>query len=155
MKKAAVTAGACTLLAGCPGPATGVRENPEVKASPANPMTAAPCPPGSLQAMEQLGIRIGEQKDGEIAGQEVGEWVHLPEGETRVNLLQRWGQLRGGKTTLSGRLIFGQKRVWGHFTEATTLEGTKYPVCLEWQEDRKPDGRILTSVELKAVREFK
>jgi hypothetical protein len=71
-----------------------------------------------------------------------------------VDLLQRWGQLRGGKTTLTGRLIFGQKRMWGHFTQAT-FEGKTYPVCMEWQYFRQPDGRISTSVELKAVREFK
>jgi serine/threonine-protein kinase len=39
-------------------------------------------------------------------------------------------------TRLSGRIYFGEKRVYGRFTEARTPAGETYPVCLElWDDD--------------------
>lgn len=145
-KKAAAVLSTCATL-GCSGPTAEVR--------PLRPVTAEPCPPGSLEAMEKLGIRIGKEADGVFAGQEGGEWIKVNEGWTTVQLGERLGELRGGRQTLlTGRLIFGEKYAWGHFVQATTHEGQTYPVCLEYWGQFN-DGKLLSTVGVKAVREFK
>jgi eukaryotic-like serine/threonine-protein kinase len=148
-KKAAAVLSTCATL-GCTGPTAEVRP-----VRPLRPVTAEPCPPGSLQAMEKLGIRIGKRADGVFAGQVVGEWIKVNEGWTTVQLGDDLGELEGGRQTLlTGRLIFGEKHVWGHFVQATTKEGKTYPVCLEYRDEIR-DGKLFSSVEVEAVREFK
>jgi serine/threonine-protein kinase len=60
--------------------------------------------------------------------------------DTPVFVFGNWrtstGQLAlPGKTRLSGRLYFGEGRVYGRFTEARTPTGETYPVCMEMIEE--------------------
>ena len=149
VKKAAALVATCTTLA-CSGPGAAVR--------PA-PVTAEPCPRGSLEAMEQLGISIGEEGDVDYTWRQEGQMLAtVSEGWTTVMLQKNLGELKGGTlhgTLLSGRIILGEKRIWGHFTQATTPEGKTYPVCLEYRDREVDPGKFFTSFDVKAVREFK
>lgn len=145
VKKAAALAGACASLS-CSGPSTEVR-------SP--PVTAEPCPQGSLEAMEKLGIRIGKEADGEFS------WFHgnvtmvkVNEGWTTLRTFEDLGELEAS-TVLSGRIILTEKWAYGHWVQATTEQGKTYPVCLESREERNDEGEVESSVFVKAVREFK
>jgi serine/threonine-protein kinase len=57
------------------------------------------------------------------------EDVTVSEGWAYMYLSIPLGNL-GSKTTLSGRLTVGDKRVYGRFTQAT-YKGRTYPVCIE------------------------
>jgi serine/threonine-protein kinase len=84
--------------------------------------------------MTALGLRLGETTSVEwsdVRGRAVpvredspvfvfGDW-DTPSGQTALP----------GHTRLSGRLYFGEKRVYGRFTEARTPGGETYPVCME------------------------
>ncbi|WP_224361121.1 serine/threonine-protein kinase [Hyalangium versicolor] len=143
-KKAAAMVGVCTALS-CSGPGTELRPPP---------VTAEPCPPGSLEAMEQLGIRIGTIANGILAGHIRGEPLQqVKEGQTTMRLNENLGQLED-QTVLSGRIILSEKFAWGHFVQAT-WEGRTYPVCLEWKHPLNDAGQVESSTEVQAVRAFK
>ncbi|HZH77671.1 MAG TPA: hypothetical protein VEY88_16720 [Archangium sp.] len=103
---------------------------------PAPPPQA--CPAGAVEAMTALGLRLGETTSVEwsdVRGRAVpvredspvfvfGDW-DTPSGQTALP----------GYTRLSGRLYFGEKRVYGRFTEARTPTGETYPVCMELMDD--------------------
>ncbi|MGZ3458593.1 MAG: serine/threonine protein kinase [Archangium sp.] len=145
----------CTTLSGCPTPQ--VRPTPE----------PAPCPAGAVETMKTLGIGIGENHEAgfpELAG----EWFTVREGDTTLELWDTWGKLPEN-TRLSGRLIFGDGRVYGRFIEARVPGGGTFKVCLEMRDPehggrgtiRKPDGGggpesavIFSSVAVRAVRSF-
>jgi len=69
-------------------------------------------------------------------------------------------------TILSGRLFFGEKRVYGRFTQLQRPTGESYPVCLElWGTDNAPGvelkarlgpdtARIFSDVDVRAVKRF-
>jgi serine/threonine-protein kinase len=42
------------------------------------------------------------------------------------------------RTRLYGRLYFGEKRVYGFFTEARTTTGETYPVCMRLYLEGEP-----------------
>jgi hypothetical protein len=146
VKKAAALAATCTTLA-CTGPETHVLP-------PA--MTAEPCPPGSLETMEQLGISIGDRADAVFTWHKPGEEpnVQVSEGWTTVKTVEDLGKLEA-PTILTGRIILTEKRAYGHFTQAT-FKGKNYPVCFNWTDgDRSDEGTVESTVAVKAVREFK
>jgi serine/threonine protein kinase len=142
-KKAAALLPLCTTLS-CSGPTTEVRPPP---------VTAEPCPPGALKAMEQLGIGIFTRESAALLPEGGHEWIKRSDGWTTAETLGNWGKLPV-ETILSGRLIIGEKKYWVHFVQATTPQGKTYPVCLEGWGDVE-EGKIYSTPDLKAVREFK
>ncbi|WP_224370539.1 serine/threonine protein kinase, partial [Hyalangium versicolor] len=143
-KKAAALLITCTAPA-CTGPGAEVRPPP---------VTAEACPPGSLQAMEQLGIRIGNRADGEFSWHK-GDVKPVPikEGWTTLRMGDDLGQLEV-PYQLSGRVLLSEKRAYGHWVQATK-DGKTYPVCLESNQPRNDEGEVESTVGVKAVREFK
>ncbi|WNG41281.1 serine/threonine protein kinase [Archangium violaceum] len=103
------------------------------------------CPLGSMEAMTQTlddlfspatnpfhwegpGIRLDNGD---------GRWVPAREGDTSIILSDYWGKLPAN-TVLTGKLYFGEGRVFGRFTRAWTPQGTSFPICAElWDEDQK------------------
>jgi len=111
--------------------------------APVPPERPAPppqeCPAGAVEAMTALGLRLGDMKTvewTEVRGRPFpvredspvflfGGWVTSTEQVTLPH-----------GTRMSGRIYFGEKRVYGRFTEARTPTGQTYPVCLElWDDD--------------------
>jgi len=99
---------------------------------PAPPPQA--CPAGAVETMTSLGLRLGDKK--------TVEWTRVRgrafpvREDSPVTVFGDWDTPTGktalpGDTRLSGRVYFGEKRVYGRFTEARTPTGETYPVCLE------------------------
>jgi serine/threonine-protein kinase len=136
----------CAMAVGSSG-CTGaqVRDTPKPEA----------CPTGSLEAMQQLGIRTGDEAGSIFPG--VGgdeDFLAVREGPgARLRLQQPLGQLGVG-TVLTGHLLFGKERVYGRFTQARTPAGDTWSVCLEaWgigKEQGSPDERGFTREEPNA-----
>jgi serine/threonine-protein kinase len=151
VKKAAALIIPCTLA--CTGPASAVREGPE-------PVTAAPCPPGAVDAMKKLGVKInGRTAIVEMVGVDRdGDWAKVNEGWVKSRLGQSYTGLKVG-TFLSGRLIFGKEEAWAHFTQATTPDGKTYPVCIEGRTsrdlERYEERFVWMGMRVQAVDEFK
>ncbi len=144
----------------CPG--AQVRPAPE----------AEPCPAGAVEIMtETLGIGIGST--GLVSfTREAPKPITVREGVTTVRLVyggdlvdpnNRWKLPTG--TILSGRLLFGDGRVYARFTEARTPTGDTFKVCLEAGYEGKrgvpaePDGgpataKVFASMGVEAVRRF-
>uniref|UniRef100_UPI00286CF966 serine/threonine-protein kinase n=1 Tax=Archangium sp. TaxID=1872627 RepID=UPI00286CF966 len=98
--------------------------------SPLPPERPAPppqaCPAGAVEAMTALGLRLGDMKTidwSDARGRPFpvredspvfvfGDW-DTPTGKTALP----------GSTRISGRIYFGEKRVYGRFTEARTPAG--------------------------------
>jgi serine/threonine-protein kinase len=126
----------CTLLAGCAASAPQVR--PTLKPEP--------CPRGAKEAMKELGIRVGDRAQVAFPRDPVSSAVTVRES-TPVYVKFSLGKL-GSYAVLSGRLILGESRVYGRFTQARThpnqegpLPGdTVYPVCIELQNPREERG---------------
>lgn len=152
VKKGYVGAACCATLTGCP--AQQVRPTPE----------PAPCPVGAVETMKTLGIEIGNQYPATFPTPKLS-YVTVKEGETTLRLLLDWGKLPQN-TLLSGRLIFGDGRVYGRLTEAKVPGGDTFKVCLEMRDEeggrgaiREPDGgpesaRIFSTVRVRAVSSF-
>ncbi|QRN99903.1 serine/threonine protein kinase [Archangium violaceum] len=93
------------------------------------------CPAGAVRTMtETLGLRIGERTSVEWSDVR-GRPVQVRE-DTPVIIPGHWrtstGQLAlPDGTRLSGRLHFGEKKVYGRFTEARTPGGETYRVCMD------------------------
>lgn len=96
------------------------------------------CPAGAVETMTgTLGLQIRNWTNVEwsdVRGRPVpvredtpasiaGDW-DMPSGKTALP----------GETLLHGRLYFGEKRVYGRFTEARTPHGDTYKVCLELRD---------------------
>ncbi|WP_426749962.1 serine/threonine protein kinase [Myxococcus sp. Y35] len=152
VRSALATTALCTTLA-CTGPQ--VRSPPEPE----------DCPDGAVEAMSQLGIRVGEANFATFPIRGETRVITVREGSTQVRLLGRWGQLPDG-TTISGKLILGD-RVYGRLTKARTRSGDSFPVCLEVYDTNSRRGlelepgkagsgglHVWSSVQMKAVREF-
>ncbi|HLM47475.1 MAG TPA: serine/threonine-protein kinase [Myxococcaceae bacterium] len=119
---------------------------------PAPPPQA--CPAGALETMTgTLGLRLGETTSVEWTKVR-GRTIPVRE-DSPIFVFGNWRTASGqlalpGDTRLSGRLYFGEKRVYGRFTEARTPKGETYPVCLElvyfdeklgvamWEPESKP-----------------
>ena len=145
----------CNALTGCPTPQH-VRPTPE----------PGPCPVGAVETMKTLGIDIGNQHPAHFTLATKGAgYITVKEGETTLSLLLDWGKLPD-RTVLSGRLLFGDGRVYGRLTEAKVPGGDTFKVCLEVRDEqggrgatRKPDGgpesaRIFSTVDVRAVSSF-
>jgi serine/threonine-protein kinase len=126
---AAATA-ACAVLSGCPGPVVHSQVRP--KPPPED------CPPGSLEAMEQLGLRMGDNEPVFLAGEDlINQVATVREGPGVTVEVRRsggWGKLMSG-SVVTGRFIFGEGRVYGRFTQVRTTEGKTYPVCMQLADE--------------------
>ncbi|WP_257460653.1 serine/threonine protein kinase [Archangium lipolyticum] len=93
------------------------------------------CPAGAVKTMtETLGLRIGERTEVEWSDVR-GRPVPVRE-DTPVIIAGNWRastrQLAlPNNTRLHGRLYFGEKKVYGRFTEARTPSGETYRVCMD------------------------
>jgi len=145
----------------CPG--AQVRPAPE----------SEPCPAGAVETMEEtLGIPIGST--GAVSfTHEHANFITVREGVTSAWLSYggapegvpgyRWNLPTG--SILSGRLLFGDGRVYARFTEARTPTGDTFKVCLEAGYEGKrgvpaePDGgpetaKVFATIGVEAVRRF-
>jgi serine/threonine-protein kinase len=115
------------------------------------------CPAGAVEAMTALGLRLGDTKSvtwSDVQGRAIPVREDSPVflfGNWRAGA-DSWGM--GGthvalphNTRLSGRLHFGQERVYGRFTEARTPTGETYPVCLELTYADKVGEKLSTRSE--------
>jgi serine/threonine-protein kinase len=145
----------CKALTGCPAPQQ-VRPTPE----------PSPCPVGAVETMRTLGIDIWNEHSATFHHTaKSASFITVREGETTLRLVLDWGKLPG-KTLLSGRLIFGDGRVYGRITEAKVPGGETFKVCLEVRDEeggrgaiREPGGgpesaRIFSTVTVLAVSSF-
>lgn len=130
-------AGVCTvMLTGCPGaPARQVvRPTPGLEE----------CPPGSVQTMrETLGISIGDGVVAQFPESSIEEPVTVREGPTQVEMRQPLGKLPVG-TILTGRLLFGEKRLYGRLTQAHRADGKTFPVCIEFYQEGNPGMKLIS-----------
>jgi serine/threonine-protein kinase len=107
--------------------------------SPVPPERPAPppqdCPAGAVETMTgTLGLPLGHTDTIEWSDVR-GRAIPVRE-DSPAFVFGAWETSTGEvalphKTRLSGRLYFGEKRVYGRFTEARTPTGETYPVCLE------------------------
>lgn len=146
-----VTAACCAALGACAG-APPVRPAPKPEA----------CSSQALDTMKVLDIDIGDRADGTFPVIGNAKPVTVQEFTT-FTLLDDLGKLKAG-TVLSGRLIFGESRVDGRFTQAR-YRGQTYPVCFELQyrgkrgtaikRDGGPDSAVVFSTaNVEAVERF-
>jgi eukaryotic-like serine/threonine-protein kinase len=156
--KKLATGAACATLA-CTTPGSQVRPDPPDE----------PCPPGALETMAQLNIKIGAKGGAVFPPYGTGlELISVREGWTSINLVARTlpGDLPAG-SILKGRLVFGAKRVYGRWTQAQEPDGTRtWPVCLEMLDSDNHRGlemesgstadtaRVLNSTRARAVDRF-
>jgi len=146
---------ACMAMA-CPGPQ--VRPTPQSEA----------CPPGAIEAMEELGLFTREKPLTTFNLSPQGfRNLKVREGATTVRMGEDWGRMPPG-TLFSGQLLVGPDRVYGRLTEARTPKNERIPVCVQFVDPQ--DGRIglqkreptsdsdaaivHSSLDLKAVRRF-
>jgi serine/threonine-protein kinase len=93
------------------------------------------CPAGAVETMTAtLGLRLGEISPVEWTKVR-GRAIPVRE-DSPVFVFGNWRTASGqlalpGNTRLSGRLYFGEGRVYGRFTEARAPTGETYTVCLE------------------------
>jgi eukaryotic-like serine/threonine-protein kinase len=86
------------------------------------------CPTGAVETMTRtLGLRIGDVTSGQWSDVR-GRSVPVRE-DTPFTVAGIWKNLPD-ETRLYGRLYFGEKRVYGLFTEARTTTGETYTVCM-------------------------
>ncbi|NVJ04554.1 protein kinase [Myxococcus sp. AM001] len=150
----ALCVGATSAALACSGP----------QVRPAPPSES--CPPGALEAMEKLGIRIGERQPVLFPGTH-REVITVREGYTELELIGPLGKLPDS-TRLLARLIFGGERVYGRLIEARIPGGGRIPICLELHGadlkrglEREPDGgrgpdstRVFSGGSIEAVEHF-
>jgi serine/threonine-protein kinase len=90
--------------------------------------------------MAALGLRLGDMWTVEWTHERRGQAIPVRE-DSPVFLFGAWETSTGevawpADTRLSGRLHFGEGRVYGRFTQARTPTGETYPVCMElWDDD--------------------
>ncbi|MFL5356060.1 serine/threonine protein kinase [Archangium sp.] len=164
----------CTLVwvAGqlaCASPEAQVRPPPDTRATPRAP-PPEDCPPGSVETMKEVGgLRIGAKQNllFIINGEPIFK-IHTvrPGQEATLDAGEHWGKFPS-HTLYMGQLLFGEGRVYGHFTRARTPDGRTFSVCLELYDipndergvemmpGSRPGAAIINfSVDLKAVKRF-
>jgi serine/threonine protein kinase len=131
----------------------------------ARPPPPEECPPGAREKMNSFGIEPGFQHGGALPEQGDERVVLVREGATTLRVLGPWFNLPEN-TTLFGRILFGEGRVYGRFTEARTPEGDRFPVCIEMHDTsggrgvlREPGegpgtARAFSTVTIYAVERF-
>jgi hypothetical protein len=100
---------------------------------PRPPPPEAPCPPGALEALGTLGLRLGASATA-MFDYDAHQSAPIPvrEGKVRMQLGANFGKLSSGMAV--GELIVG-KRVYVRFTEAWPHGGSEsFPVCLELRD---------------------
>jgi serine/threonine-protein kinase len=122
------------------------------------------CPPGAVEAMEQRGVELGHWSKASFQVKGGVQLITVREGPVLLGNLGYWEKFPRD-TRFSGRLIFGEGRVFGRLTTAHSVEG-QFPVCLELisfegkrgmvpEPGGDPDtARIASTVHLKAVSRF-
>ncbi|MFP2929237.1 serine/threonine-protein kinase [Pyxidicoccus sp. 3LG] len=148
------------LTATCMGLGTACASAPQLQPPPPEQ-----CPPGAVEAMESMDIALGDIKTATLhIGPEVGP-VLVREGSATLRVLGSWGGMPD-RTMLSGRLYFGEQRIYGRFTEAVTPDKRRHPVCLEVWDTRGGRGaarepgdgpgtaRVYSTVHVYAVARF-
>ncbi|QSQ25189.1 serine/threonine protein kinase [Pyxidicoccus parkwayensis] len=115
---------ACLTMA-CPGPQVRPTPPPE------------DCPPGAVEAMEKLGIKVGDetlQVTWSARGEDAGR-RSVKEGWTSIRVFSGSHEIgMHPDTILSGKLLFGD-RVYGRFTEARLPKGGgTVRVCMELRD---------------------
>ncbi|WP_157759012.1 hypothetical protein [Cystobacter fuscus] len=111
-----VGAACCAVFGACTG--APVRPTPEPEA----------CFSKALATMKELDIDIDDKAGGTFPVVGSAKPVSVQESTTFA-LEDDLGKLKAG-TVLSGRLIFGESRVYGRFTQAR-YRGETWPVCFE------------------------
>jgi serine/threonine-protein kinase len=145
----------CTALAGCPG----------AQVLPQPP--GEPCPPGAVEAMKKAGYRMGDIHGAMILPSKSAEHIFVHPGSAALNGHYRESGDGAHIRRFSGRLLFGEDRVYGRFTEAELRSGEVLPVCFELFDfnSRKtgvemearsgPDtARVFSTVHVRAVPRF-
>ncbi|MCP3136723.1 serine/threonine protein kinase [Pyxidicoccus xibeiensis] len=153
LARALTTAAACTALA-CPS-------GPQVRPPP----VPEACPPGAVDAMKELGIRMYSPDPITFGARGLGyRVITVREGEVQARVGPDFGALENG--TVRGHLFVRGDRVYGRFIEGTTKTGKTFPVCLSLanedekgvlREDRSggPDSaRIYSTQKVMAVPSF-
>ncbi len=137
--------------------------------APVRPAPSVPppeeCPPGAVDTMlGPLGFEIRQEYYATFADPQ-GNSMPLSVREDTPLWLRTSGKLTTD-TLLFGRLFFGEKRVYGRFTQLQLPTGETYPVCLELRDRNEglgielkarlgPDtARVFSSVRVRAVRRF-
>jgi eukaryotic-like serine/threonine-protein kinase len=120
----------CTALAGCP--AAQVLPNPP----------GEPCPPGAVEAMKKAGLPEPYDTHTILSGSFLGtgdvtERILVRPGQSATLVIHTYGS---PLDELYGRLLFGEGRVYGRFTQAKLESGESIPVCYEFYDSnaRKP-----------------
>ncbi|HSP81354.1 MAG TPA: hypothetical protein VLQ93_22745, partial [Myxococcaceae bacterium] len=124
------------------------------------------CPPDALETMKEWGIRIGDRAGSSFPPIEYSGSITVREGPTTVVLGQYLGRLSPG-TVVMGRILLGEKRAYGRFTQARTTSGEELPICLiAWNPiDRQPGlatigeigpetASVSTTLYVEAVQRF-
>ncbi|HYH96210.1 serine/threonine-protein kinase [Hyalangium sp.] len=151
----AISTGAACLTMACTGPQ--VRPEPP----------AEPCPSGAVEAMEKLGIKVGDRGDATFPVNGDPRPITVKEGGISVRLYGRWGELPQN-TLLFGKLSFGRERVYGRFTQAQLPKGGgTVRVCAElveaitgkpgepmWSRSTADDVKIGSVATVRAVDRF-
>jgi serine/threonine-protein kinase len=88
--------------------------------------------------MAALGLRLGDMET--VEWTEVRGRAFPVREDSPVFVYGHWRTSTGqlllpDRTRLSGQIYFGEKRVYGRFTEARTPAGQTYPVCMELWDD--------------------
>jgi len=126
------------------------------------------CPEGAVETMTQtLGVPMGNEEGAAfLFGEDyVSGPVPVREGFTSVTTGGHLGRKLPAGSILSGRLYFGEGRIYGRFTEARTPKGDTFKVCVEmWQEGKRgaemetgsgtDTAKIWNVVRMKAVDRF-
>ncbi|MBZ4418356.1 serine/threonine-protein kinase [Myxococcus sp. RHSTA-1-4] len=132
------------------------------------PPRSEPCPPGAVEAMQELGIDVESGQDGSATfatSKQPNHVLTVRDGPVRIRVGIGLGRLNNG--TVSGRL-FVSDRVYGYFDQGSTRDGQTYPVCFilrtapvrdrgvprEPGDDSPDSARIYSEVELEAVPRF-
>jgi eukaryotic-like serine/threonine-protein kinase len=137
---------------------------------PAGPVRPEPrpaeCPADAVDTMRRtLGIHPDDRAHATFLTKIESSRPVTVREHTPVKLGTPLGKLAAG-TQLSGRLLFGQERVYGRFTQARTPSGETYTVCIELNSrraergveiegDAGPDSVVVFSEQkVRAVRRF-
>lgn len=93
------------------------------------------CPPGSIEAMAKVDIKVGEKNPVRwVPAMQPTRVRPAQAGPTHVFLTDGWGELPRD-TRLSGQLYLGEQRIYGRFTEAQLPGGGRtFPVCMQVEE---------------------
>lgn len=115
------------LAAGCVAGSTGCVSAPKPLPRP----PPAECPPGAAATHKRFGLILGDVHGAHFGPVFEGvRYVPVREGEISAEIIGPWG-LFPDWTRFSGRLYFGEDRVYGRFTAATLPNGETVPVCLQ------------------------